>query len=367
MSRTSFNRVQSSLFLVVSLIFILGLVMIYGTSSAEVLDHALEKAPYIPIIRQMIFGGIAVALGWFIYRLGYREILALSPYLLSFFTFLLLLVLVPGVGRSANGSTRWLSIAGISIQPSEFVKYLIPLCFIHRYLVALDRQMTFFGLVRILLPLNVPLLLILLEPNNGTVFVIGVTLAAVLFLTQVPFTYWGIPLMTLALLLGVVAYQLPYVNSRIKVFLNPELDLLGRGHQPYQAKIAAGSGGVFGKGPGNSWQKLSYLPEAQNDYIAAIFGEEFGFLGMTLLISLLAVFVLLGMQVAYNSEQIAALYVSGMVTFLIAFQAFINLAVVGGLLPSTGLNLPLFSQGGTSLMANVSGIALLLSAAGGRK
>jgi cell division protein FtsW len=147
------------------------------------------------------------------------------------------------------------------------------------------------------------------------------------------------------------------------VYLNPELDIRGRGHQPHQAKIAAGSGKLFGKGPGNSWQKLSYLPEAQNDYIAAIFAEEFGFVGMMGLIFLYMLFALLGFTIAYRCEDLGGLYLGVVVTFLVAFQAFLNLGVVSGILPSTGLNLPFFSQGGSSLIANLMGIGLLQSIA----
>jgi cell division protein FtsW len=145
--------------------------------------------------------------------------------------------------------------------------------------------------------------------------------------------------------------------------LNPELDLKGKGHQPYQAKIAAGSGQLLGRGPGNSLQKLSYLPEAQNDYIAAIYAEEFGFLGIVTLIVLYMIIAYVGFYIAHICQDRNGLYFATAITFLICFQAFMNLGVVSGLLPSTGLNLPFFSQGGTSLMANIAGLGLLLNIA----
>jgi cell division protein FtsW len=159
----------------------------------------------------------------------------------------------------------------------------------------------------------------------------------------------------------VFAYNLSYVSARLKVYMNPELDLKGKGHQPYQAKIATGSGRLFGRGPGNSLQKLSYLPEAQNDYIAAIFAEEFGFLGIFSLICLYMSVACLGFYLALFSDTKEGFYFASTITFLIAFQAFLNLGVVSGLLPSTGLNLPLFSQGGSSLMANIFGLGLLVN------
>ena len=147
--------------------------------------------------------------------------------------------------------------------------------------------------------------------------------------------------------------------------MHPELDLKGRGHQPYQAKIAAGSGRLLGKGPGNGLQKLSYLPEAQNDYIAAIYAEEFGFVGMMALITLYLILASIGFYIAFQCGDRGGYYLASCAAFLISLQAFLNLGVVSGLLPSTGLNLPLFSQGGSSLMANIAGLSLLFSVAKG--
>ncbi len=211
--------------------------------------------------------------------------------------------------------------------------------------------------------LAIPIVLVLVEPNNGTAGVIGLTVVAVCFLARIPWRYWAVPLASLVVVGAISAYHLPYVSGRIKVYLNPELDLMGKGHQPYQAKIAAGSGQLVGRGPGNSLQKLSYLPEAQNDYIAAIYAEEFGFLGIVGLIVAYMLAGLSGFFIAYSAADERGFYLGAVVTFLICFQAFMNLGVVSGLLPSTGLNLPFFSQGGTSLMANLIGLGLLLDIA----
>ena len=207
----------------------------------------------------------------------------------------------------------------------------------------------------------IPIGLILIEPNNGTVAVIGFSLLILCFLLNVSIRYWGIPLLICLVIATLFASQLPYVIGRVKVYLNPELDIRGKGHQPYQAKIAAGSGGLLGKGPGKSLQKLSYLPEAQNDYIAAIIAEEFGFIGMFTIISVYALIGLLGFYIASNSEDLQGCYLAAAIASLISIQAFLNMGVVSGLFPSTGLNLPFVSQGGTSLIANTIGVALILS------
>lgn len=205
------------------------------------------------------------------------------------------------------------------------------------------------------------MLLILAEPNNGTAGVFGCVLAVVCFLANVPWRFWLVPLAICAVLGTTLALQLPYVAKRIEVYLNPELDLKGKGHQPHQAKIAAGSGGVLGKGPGKSLQKLSYLPEAQNDYIAAIFAEEYGFLGMLVLVATYVWLGFIAFSIAIRAPDNPGLYLGAIIAFLYSFQAFLNLGVVSGLVPPTGLNLPFFSQGGSSLIANVSALGLLMS------
>lgn len=341
-------------------IFALGLVMIFSTTSADAMDHDLSRNTHTAMLKQFYYaaGGLCLALA--IVKVGYRNFLQYSPLLLTLFSILLVLVLIPGVGREVNGSRRWLSLAGFSFQPSEFIKYIIPAFFIHRYLQH-EGEFQFKDFIKLIGIISIPMFLILIEPNNGTTAVIGITVLALLVLTRIHFRYWAWPLLAFILTIGTFASQLPYVNARLKAYQHPELDLRGKGHQPYQAKIAAGSGKMFGKGPGNSLQKLSYLPEAQNDYIAAIYAEEFGFVGMVALIGLYLLLASQGFYISYQCQDKGGFYLGACATFLLSFQAFLNLGVVSGSLPSTGLNLPLFSQGGSSLMANISGLALIVS------
>ncbi len=156
---------------------------------------------------------------------------------------------------------------------------------------------------------------------------------------------------------------MPHVSDRIKVYMNPEYDLKGKGHQPYQAKIAAGSGKLLGRGLGESLQKLEYLPEARSDYIAAIFAEETGFIGMMGLILLYMGIGFCGFCIAQRALDNDGFYIATIFTFLICFQAFLNLGIVSGLLPSKGTNLPFFSQGGSSLLANMMAVSVLLNIA----
>jgi cell division protein FtsW len=349
------------------LIFGIGLLMIFSTTSAEVLDHALDKSTHQAFLKQLLYAGLGLLLGFTTWKFGYRKVISYSPVILTVLTVMLVLVLIPGVGREVNGSKRWLNLFGLSLQPSEFVKYVIPGYVIHSFLSKDLNLLEWKEFLTILGKICIPMVLIMIEPNNGTCAVIGAAVLAVFLLMQVPARFWATPLLVMMLFGVLFASQLPYIKGRVNVYLHPELDLKGRGHQPYQAKIAAGSGGIFGRGPGNSLQKMSYLPEAQNDYIAAIYGEEFGFLGIIALISLYLILGLGGFSIALASNEAAGLYYGGAILFLICLQAFLNMGVVSGLLPSTGLNLPLFSQGGSSLMANMAAIGLLLSVGRGRK
>jgi cell division protein FtsW len=349
-----------TLFIICSIIFATGILMIFSTTSAEVLDHDLSRSTHQAILKQILFAAFGIGGALVIQKLGYQKILQNSGALLAFFSLLLLMTLIPGIGKAVNGSRRWLTLGGFSFQPSEFVKYIIPMYYIY-CTQTWKGPFNLHRFLKLIAILAIPVLLILVEPNNGTAAVIVMTLVVLFGLTKVPLKYFGIPLLAFALIGGVLAIRLPYVASRIKVYLNPELDLKGKGHQPYQAKIAAGSGQLWGKGPGNSLQKLSYLPEAQNDYIAAIFAEEFGFAGILALILLYMSLSYLGFAISYLAPREDGYYLGAAIAFLISFQAFLNMGVVSGLLPSTGLNLPLFSQGGTSLVANIMGISLLCS------
>ncbi len=351
------------LLVTVALIFSIGLVMVFDTSSAEVLDKNLNRSLYYALFRQIAYGVIGVLLASLVWRIGYDHLLKFSPYLLLFGIFFLLLVFIPKIGHPRNGAYRWLGIGNFTFQPSELIKYLVPMSFIEWALAhqQTKKPITFFAFCKILAFLAVPMFLVMIEPDNGAAAVIGASLVPLFFITKVKVRYWAIPISVLMCLGAFAAFQLPYVRGRIDVYLHPEKDVKGKGHQAYQAKIAAGSGHLLGRGPGGSLQKLTYLPEAQNDYIAAIFAEEFGFLGMGVLISLYMLFACAGFAIAMRSKSDGGCYLAMAITFLISLQAFLNLGVVSGLLPSKGVNLPFFSQGGTSLVTNIIGLVILLN------
>jgi len=356
------NRIVLLLLSSVGILFALGLLMIFNTTSAEILDRFSERSTHYPLIKQLLYAvvGVLGCIGiWFI---GFESLIRLSGPLLCIATLLLVCVFLPGIGQHINGAHRWISLWGNSLQPSEFVKYFIPFYYIHA-LAARGYKLELKPFLLLLLKLSVPIGLILIEPDNGTVAIILVTLVMLFLLTELKWTYWALPLAFLCAVGVLVASQMPHVSERIKVYLHPEYDILGKGHQPHQAKIAAGSGRLFGKGIGESLQKMEYLPEARSDYIAAIFAEECGFVGIALLIFLYMLIAYCGLFIAQRAMSPEAFYTATLVTFLLCFQAFLNLGVVSGLLPSKGTNLPFFSHGGSSLLANMFGLCVLLNIA----
>lgn len=354
---------KCSLWLCISVIclFSIGLLMVFNTTSAEILDRSLQTSEYGAFLKQILYAFLGLVLAFFAYVFGYENIYKSSGVLLFLITCLLLLVLIPGIGQEINGAKRWLNFFGISVQPSELAKFMIPIYFIQW--ICKQKTVNLQKFLQILATLSLPLLFIFLEPDNGTSGIIIITLVILFFLTKIRFVYWAVPLFILTCTGVGLAYKMPHVRSRIQVYLHPELDLRGKGHQPYQAKIAAGSGKLWGKGLGASLQKLNYLPEARSDYIAAIYAEEFGFIGVAFLVGIYSLIAFLGFFIAMISKNKPAFYIASMITFLISFQAFLNLGVVSGLLPSKGTTLPFISQGGSSLISNIVAVGILLSIA----
>jgi cell division protein FtsW len=343
-----------------ALLFLLGLLMVYNTTSAEIIDRNLDLDIRGAVLKQVGFGAVGVALGLFCYRWGYRKLISHSYLLAGITTALLAAVFIPSVGQTINGSTRWIGALGYTIgQPSELAKIFLPAAYI-QWACQQEGEIELKRFVRALALFAIPIGLVLAEPDTGTTLLL-LTLGATLFwLTRVKLAYWLIPLACLLCVGGAAAFQMPHVRARIEVFLHPELDLRGKGHQPYQAKIAAGSGQITGRGLGQSLQKLNYLPEARSDYIAAIFAEETGFVGMVLMIGLYLTIALSGVGIAFRAHDREGFYLASILTVLIALQAFVNLGVVSGLLPSKGMTLPFFSQGGSSLIVNLMAVFLLL-------
>jgi len=354
---------KASLFLIVpvSILFSFGLLMIFNTTAAQIIDRSLDTNTHIILFKQSLYGVLGVIAGAVIFRWGYQHLLRFSAAGLVLGTILLILLFVPGIGQTVNGARRWIGLWGFTFQPSECIKILLPSVYIHW--ACQKKEIPLIPFLKIVMAFSLPLALILLQPDNGTAAIILCTLPVLFLLTRVKWHYWALPLLVLVGAGGAAAYHMPHVHDRIQIYLHPELDLKGKGHQPHQAKIAAGSGGLFGRGIGESLQKLNYLPEARNDYIAAIYAEETGFVGILGIIALYMTFSFAGFFVAIRAQDAEGFLLASILTFLISIQAFLNLGVVSGLLPSKGMTLPFFSQGGTSLIVNIVALFILLDIA----
>jgi cell division protein FtsW len=347
----------------VALLFSIGLLMVFNATSAEIIDRSLAVSTHTALLKQIFYGTVGICLGIFVYCWGHENLIKWSIPFLVCVTFLLVLVFIPGIGQSINGARRWLNVFGFSFQPSEVAKMLIPAAYIY-WFTKQEGPVEFKSFLKMLAWFAIPMALILFEPDNGTTAILIVLFMVLFFLTKIRAVYWMLPFFALVFLGGIAASKMPHVPDRIRIYLHPELDLRGKGHQPHQAKIAAGSGQLFGRGLGESLQKLNYLPEARNDYIAAIYAEEFGFVGILGLITLYMTLGFSGFLIALRaSAQKESFLLAAILTFSIAIQAFLNLGIVSGLLPSKGMTLPFFSQGGSSLMMNMISLFVLLDIA----
>jgi cell division protein FtsW len=346
----------------VCVLFSVGVLMVFNTTSAEIIDRSLNASTHAALIRQIAYATAGVVAGRILQSLGYQWILKKSFLLLVGTTILLVFVFVPPIGQILNGARRWVGFGGFTFQPSECAKIFIPICFI-RWVLMQKEPIRLKAFLRSLALLFVPIGLIFMEPDNGTTVIIFTCMIVLFVLARIRWLYWAMPLLVLFAVGAVSASRMPHVRDRIRVYLHPETDIRGKGHQPHQAKIAAGSGRLTGLGLGQGLQKLNYLPEARSDYIAAIFAEECGFLGIFGLIILYVVFMYAGFSVAMNAPDRGGFLLAAFLTFLISIQAFLNLGIVCGLLPSKGTTLPFFSQGGSSLIMNIIAFFLLLDIA----
>ena len=336
----------------------LGVVMVASASL-----HRISHAPFYYVNRHLI----AIALGFvgalLIMRIPVIQWQKAGGVLYLLGLLLLLLVLVPGLGREANGAVRWIPIGPFNLQSSEFMKVFM-VVYIAGYLVRRQIEVTHsvWGFIKPMLLLGVACSMIMVQPDFGTTAVLLATALGMLFLG-------GVAVWQFAVLLGLVGSMLvlmvvfsPYRLQRVTTFLDPWADVEGSGYQLAQALIAFGRGEWFGVGLGNGIQKQFYLPEAHTDFLMAVIGEEFGLVGTVMVVLLFAVIVWRGFRIGARAEQLNqrfASYVAQGLSLWIGMQAFINIGVNVGLLPTKGLTLPLMSYGGNSIIVACMAIAML--------
>lgn len=350
------------LILSVAALIIIGLMMV--ASSSVMISTSTFGQPFHYLIRQLCYLAVGLVAAFFIIRTDSSVWEKLSiPLLFGCFA-LLILVLIPGIGRMVNGSRRWLAFGPIGIQVSELAKVTIVL-YLSGYLVRQQKRInqSLMGFINPMIILAVFSVLLLLEPDFGATVVICGTALAMLFLTGVKLRYYAGLFLLIGTSLAFLAVSSPYRLARLTAFLDPWADQFNTGYQLTQSLIAFGRGGWFGVGLGDSVQKLFYLPEAHTDFLFAVLAEELGLVGILFVVFLYSILVTRGLLIglnAYNQNRLFASFAAYGVTFWLGMQAAINMGVNAGILPTKGLTLPLMSYGGASMVVCLSVIALLV-------
>jgi len=351
-----------SLLSLILLILGLGLVML-TSASISVAENSTGR-PFYYLIQQLMAVGVGGLAAVVMLRTPTEFWQRSAPVLLILAILMLVAVLIPGVGREVNGSTRWLTVAGVNLQASEPARLLV-LMYIAGYAVRhRDDLGTSWG--DFLRPMGIVAVicgLLLAEPDFGATFVMLLISMSVLFVAGAPIHYFVTLCLLVVVLLGALAVSAPYRLARLTGFTDPWGDPFGSGFQLTQSLIAIGSGEWFGAGLGDSVQKLFYLPEAHTDFVFAVIAEEFGLVGTVILIGLFSTLVWRAFAIALDAAE-RDRYYQAYLAFGIAIwqgaQVFINLGVNMGILPTKGLTLPLISYGRSSLIVTLLALALLL-------
>jgi len=354
------QRVRQRNIILISLVCFLclfGLVMIYSASSysSEVLfDDAFH------FVKKQFFGfllGIVVFV--FAYKFDYHKYHKLRYWILGLSLLLLAFVFVPGIGISANGARRWIGIGSLNLQSSEVAKFgfvIYASCYLS---INYKKTKTFKGIIPILVAGGCICLLVILEPNMSVTMCIGMVMIAMLIIGGMSFKHFVIlAIPALALAVGLILIE-PYRLDRLMAFINPWANPKEEGYQLIQSLYSLGAGGLFGVGLFNSRQKYLFLPFAESDFIFAIIGEELGLIGAIFIISIYVVIIAIGVKIALSAKDRLGTYLASGITSVIAIQLLINIAVVTGSIPPTGIPMPFISAGGTSLSVFMGAIGIL--------
>lgn len=362
MEKSKLDQAKPDIYLLIAIMLLLlvGIVMVY--SSSHIWAEYKNADQFYFLKRQALFAGIGLTFMFFLIRVPYHVWKNYAHIILFGCYLLLILVLIPGVGMVRGGAQSWIGVGAFSIQPSEFMKlgliiYLAKFLSTHQKLITSFKKGFFPSLMLVVSAFG----LIMLQPDLGTGLVLVVTCMIMLYSAGAKLThFFGLTF------LGLVGFVLliisaPYRISRMTSFLNPWEDPLGDGFQIIQSLYALGPGGLMGAGFGNSLQKYFYLPEPQTDFIFSIIGEEFGFFGGAFIIILFFILFWRGIMTAITApDQFGQFLALGIVTML-AIQAIINISVVIGLIPVTGITLPFLSYGGSSLVLTLVSAGILLN------
>lgn len=355
-------------FFLVVLILVVGGILMFASASLGLLARA-DGEPWRLALTQLLLGLIPGTIGLLALRFAppaWIQKMVVPVYIGTLL--LTLLVFVPGIGVTINGATRWIDIGITTVQPGEFLKIGVILM-LSWWLAKAKGQLNDIrkGLIPYALIVGVPCLILLMQPNTSTVIIIGLTSVALYFLAGAPIRDLLALLMIAVVLFAGLVMVRPYLLERVKTFMDPSRDPLSSGYQIQQSLIAIGSGGLVGRGFGQSVQKFNYLPEAHGDSVFAVYGEEFGFVGTVFLLFLFVAFAARGFAIAAGASSFFGSLMATGLTLLITLSAFLNIGAMLAILPLTGLPLPFVSHGGTALFAALGCVGLILNVAAHRK
>ncbi len=349
-----------SIFIITSILFAIGIMMVSSSSTA--CGESYFNDPYWFIKRQIIWSVIAFVALIIFSKLNYHSYSKLSNFIIVAAIGLLALVLIPGFGIEISGSKRWLNLLFFSVQPSEFVKVAVVV-----YLcdVLNKRYRNIYKIKNVIIPaflvLFVITVLIFMEPDFGSVIIIWAIVFIILFAGGVKFKHIaGLGFMWFVTAAGYL-FMAEYRRERLFAFIDKSGEYSQANFQVTQSLIALGSGNITGVGLGNSIQKYFYLPEAHTDFIFAILGEEFGLVGTVLTVVLFLLFTFFGIRVCLKAKDFFGRVLAAGLTSLITIQAMMNISVVVGLVPVTGLTLPFISFGGSSLLVSMISVGIILN------
>jgi cell division protein FtsW len=355
---TSFHLITA----IAALLTTLGLIMVLSASGVYSYDQ--DGSPWVVFAKQVLWTVIGLIAFYVALRMPVQVMrsLAFSGFALTIV--LLILVLIPGIGKEANGSRGWFVVAGFSMQPSELAKIAFAIWGAH---LLAARRLERASLREMLIPLVpaavIALALIVAQPDLGQTVSLGIILLGLLWYAGLPLRVFVSSLFAVVVSAAVLAMVEGYRSARVQSWLNPGADTQGSGYQARQARFALANGGVFGDGLGQGSAKWNYLPNAHNDFIFAIIGEELGFVGAAGLLCLFGLFAYTGMRIARRSADPFLRLLTATATLWVMGQVFINVGYVVGLLPVTGLQLPLISAGGTSTATTLLMIGIMANAA----
>ena len=345
----------------VMVLLAIGFIMV-ASSSMPFAEDNRGGNEYFFVIRHSVYLAIALVASILVLQLDTKFWQVNGIYFLLLGILLLIAVLL--VGREVNGSKRWIGLGPLTIQPAEMMKLYI-VTYLAGYLVRRsdELQTQIRGFIKPLLIIGLVVAFLLLQPDFGSSAVILATALAMMFLAGARLWQFLSLSAFVGIMMGLIAWQEPYRMRRLTSFLDPWADQFGSGYQLVQSLIAFGRGDWFGVGLGNSIQKLSYLPEAHTDFVFAVFAEEFGFVGVLLVISLYMIVFIKSLSIGRNAlknEKYFAAYLSYGIGFWLSLQALINIGVSSGSLPTKGLTLPFISYGGNSIIISCMAVAILL-------